>query len=129
MIRRPPRSTRTDTRFPYTTLFRSLQRRLVAGPCGVDALVVRGQYHQQLGLDLRHVLQRRRAAVERRRGGEVRQARGEEVGHGAAPAEAHRAEPAVAALDLAQETGGGEEVLAHLVLVELAEQREIGRAH
>src|SRR3546814_10212558 len=33
MIRRPPRSTRTDTLFPYTTLFRSLgrdhQRRLV----------------------------------------------------------------------------------------------------
>src|SRR3546814_3697130 len=24
MIRRPPRSTRTDTRFPYTTLFRSI---------------------------------------------------------------------------------------------------------
>src|SRR3546814_14037719 len=34
MIRRPPRSTRTDTLFPYTTLFRSivgqLQRRLAA---------------------------------------------------------------------------------------------------
>src|SRR3546814_5537580 len=28
MIRRPPRSTRTDTLFPYTTLFRSLLRRL-----------------------------------------------------------------------------------------------------
>src|SRR3546814_16332005 len=27
MIRRPPRSTRTDTRFPYTTLFRSIDRR------------------------------------------------------------------------------------------------------
>src|SRR3546814_13567672 len=27
MIRRPPRSTRTDTRFPYTTLFRSAERR------------------------------------------------------------------------------------------------------
>src|SRR3546814_1168129 len=27
MIRRPPRSTRTDTLFPYTTLFRSLLRR------------------------------------------------------------------------------------------------------
>src|SRR3546814_10543270 len=27
MIRRPPRSTRTDTRFPYTTLFRSLADR------------------------------------------------------------------------------------------------------
>src|SRR3546814_8434502 len=30
MIRRPPRSTRTDTLFPYTTLFRSLLRRLQA---------------------------------------------------------------------------------------------------
>src|SRR3546814_17210712 len=29
MIRRPPRSTRTDTLFPYTTLFRSVARRLV----------------------------------------------------------------------------------------------------
>src|SRR3546814_19874874 len=28
MIRRPPRSTRTDTRFPYTTLFRSEYRDL-----------------------------------------------------------------------------------------------------
>src|SRR3546814_7894346 len=27
MIRRPPRSTRTDTLFPYTTLFRSIQHR------------------------------------------------------------------------------------------------------
>src|SRR3546814_1799523 len=27
MIRRPPRSTRTDTLFPYTTLFRSLRSR------------------------------------------------------------------------------------------------------
>src|SRR3546814_4750538 len=26
MIRRPPRSTRTDTLFPYTTLFRSLRQ-------------------------------------------------------------------------------------------------------
>src|SRR3546814_9917607 len=28
MIRRPPRSTRTDTRFPYTTLFRSNRRQV-----------------------------------------------------------------------------------------------------
>src|SRR3546814_12143217 len=28
MIRRPPRSTRTDTLFPYTTLFRSMSRNL-----------------------------------------------------------------------------------------------------
>src|SRR3546814_11752718 len=30
MIRRPPRSTRTDTLFPYTTLFRSLDADLLA---------------------------------------------------------------------------------------------------
>src|SRR3546814_14201524 len=30
MIRRPPRSTRTDTLFPYTTLFRSGVARLAA---------------------------------------------------------------------------------------------------
>src|SRR3546814_8798683 len=30
MIRRPPRSTRTDTLFPYTTLFRSVPRRQAA---------------------------------------------------------------------------------------------------
>src|SRR3546814_17821204 len=29
MIRRPPRSTRTDTLFPYTTLFRSVSRNQV----------------------------------------------------------------------------------------------------
>src|SRR3546814_3911544 len=35
MIRRPPRSTRTDTLFPYTTLFRSAHRvRLFRGGFG-----------------------------------------------------------------------------------------------
>src|SRR3546814_18583556 len=32
MIRRPPRSTRTDTLFPYTTLFRSQRRHALAAP-------------------------------------------------------------------------------------------------
>src|SRR3546814_4335322 len=36
-IRRPPRSTRTDTLFPYTTLFRSL-RQLIAHERPVSAL-------------------------------------------------------------------------------------------
>src|SRR3546814_1598137 len=36
MIRRPPRSTRTDTLFPYTTLFRSAQ------PLGHDAPALAG---------------------------------------------------------------------------------------
>src|SRR3546814_6628423 len=45
MIRRPPRSTRTDTLFPYTTLFRSVggekqrhPRHLVRVDVAVDAL-------------------------------------------------------------------------------------------
>src|SRR3546814_3985713 len=36
MIRRPPRSTRTDTLFPYTTLFRSDDDRIVAREHKVD---------------------------------------------------------------------------------------------
>src|SRR3546814_3315637 len=32
MIRRPPRSTRTDTLFPYTTLFRSGGKAVIDGP-------------------------------------------------------------------------------------------------
>src|SRR3546814_14795218 len=37
MIRRPPRSTRTDTLFPYTTLFRSPDRRQTAVVDRVDS--------------------------------------------------------------------------------------------
>src|SRR3546814_13377451 len=39
MIRRPPRSTRTATLFPYTTLFRAHQRVGVAGTTGFEAAV------------------------------------------------------------------------------------------
>src|SRR3546814_3385182 len=38
MIRRPPRSTRTDTLFPYTTLFRSIEKN--EGRLDCPALVV-----------------------------------------------------------------------------------------
>src|SRR3546814_14665802 len=37
MIRRPPRSTRTDTLFPYTTLFRSGQSLRLAGTAAAQA--------------------------------------------------------------------------------------------
>src|SRR3546814_20072463 len=40
MIRRPPRSTRTDTLFPSTTLFRSVLHRVVAGRCVQAAVLV-----------------------------------------------------------------------------------------
>src|SRR3546814_20574308 len=36
MIRRPPRSTRTDTRFPYTTLFRSARPYAFRGATPLD---------------------------------------------------------------------------------------------
>src|SRR3546814_6336413 len=44
MIRRPPRSTRTDTLFPYTTLFRSPRsmRRCRARWCARSMPIVRG---------------------------------------------------------------------------------------
>src|SRR3546814_18876180 len=37
MIRRPPRSTRTDTRFPYTTLFRSVAGDVDRFADGIDS--------------------------------------------------------------------------------------------
>src|SRR3546814_9112834 len=53
MIRRPPRSTRTDTLFPYTTLFRSSpfhrlrhRRRIIGDRMG---------QHGGVGLRMRHV--------------------------------------------------------------------------
>src|SRR3546814_14326263 len=39
MIRRPPRSTRTDTLFPYTTLFRSMGRNLETPPASIDEAI------------------------------------------------------------------------------------------
>src|SRR3546814_7381558 len=46
MIRRPPRSTRTDTLFPYTTLFRSLRIQRSDRLVGQDHL---GVLHQRAG--------------------------------------------------------------------------------
>src|SRR3546814_15784233 len=42
MIRRPPRSTRTDTLFPYTTLFRSGEQ-FINGQAFVDSQAVQGR--------------------------------------------------------------------------------------
>src|SRR3546814_3737909 len=62
MIQRPPRSTRTDTLFPYTTLFRSnarrhdgflakpdLDRARSASGCGARRIVGREQPFHQIG--------------------------------------------------------------------------------
>src|SRR3546814_4218774 len=50
MIRRPPRSTRTDTLFPYTTLFRSLGRRLF--PARLATLGLGGAHHVDEAFEL-----------------------------------------------------------------------------
>src|SRR3546814_17381016 len=50
MTRRPPRSTRTDTRFPYTTLFRSpLHCPAPGGPVGCAAADTRPSSAQSIG--------------------------------------------------------------------------------
>src|SRR3546814_16759680 len=41
MIRRPPRSTRTDTLFPYTTLFRSIYRLNIASEWVIATALLR----------------------------------------------------------------------------------------
>src|SRR3546814_1258262 len=51
MIRRPPRSTRTDTLFPYTTLFRSHRPGSLAGEVIDDLKVLRARVE-----DLQHIL-------------------------------------------------------------------------
>src|SRR3546814_8095307 len=50
MIRRPPRSTRTDTLFPYTTLFRSHQKTGRASPLRAQA--ARRQRRKRMNFDL-----------------------------------------------------------------------------
>src|SRR3546814_12223427 len=59
MIRRPPRSTRTDTLFPYTTLFRSVVHILFTGQ---DIIDIAGRFtariaatNRELILDDRHI--------------------------------------------------------------------------
>src|SRR3546814_14944253 len=78
MIRRPPRSTRTDTLFPYTTLFRSLRvlrarprdvaqrlaglaRIAITGKIGdrhdADEALVAVDYRQTANLDIAHIIE------------------------------------------------------------------------
>src|SRR3546814_8994936 len=57
MIRRPPRSKRTDTRFPYTTLCRS-------GDLGRQALVAESRTDRQNGGGQRPALRRSRGTTD-----------------------------------------------------------------
>src|SRR3546814_18821571 len=57
MIRRPPRSTRTDTLFPYTTLFRSRLQDLALRPVDREPW----QLDDVADLELRGIVDRQRA--------------------------------------------------------------------
>src|SRR3546814_20626615 len=70
MIRRPPRSTRTDTLFPYTTLFRSshdgsLHRGLITLPLAAQQSTVTFWPREESGIRTRPANRRKaaRAAV------------------------------------------------------------------
>src|SRR3546814_18573431 len=100
MIRRPPRSTRTDTLFPYTTLFRSTGLDLIepalAGEQGAKPLI--GAIEQRcivereigaamIGGEMRALAQRQcgvapREKIEAMRADTVEQRRGDGAGAG-----------------------------------------------
>src|SRR3546814_12892259 len=65
MIRRPPRSTRTDTLFPYTTLFRSHHHVVVAaaGAVAVEIRLANLMFHKPFS--------GRRVRLDRTRGRDV----------------------------------------------------------
>src|SRR3546814_8639969 len=62
MIRRPPRSTRTDTLFPYTTLFRSLPMEWVMED---KTLVVSPMYADKFSSSRSELLQERTVTGQR----------------------------------------------------------------
>src|SRR3546814_10183740 len=72
MIRRPPRSTRTDTLFPDTTLFRSPDRTRPRDPRGGARLGETGDLHRRRGHRAvhHHPLRRRGRGAEPRRSGD-----------------------------------------------------------
>src|SRR3546814_6177498 len=80
MIRRPPRSTRTDTLFPYTTLFRSVGD----DPAGDGRA---GEAEMAVAEGVEDVRPTRRAADDRKRVG-----RGGAMAHPAARSEEHTSE-------------------------------------
>src|SRR3546814_1392869 len=68
MIRRPPRSTRTDSRVPYTTLFRSVLDHVDAGGVADDLVAVldlagAADVEAYRGIEFQRVAARRRLGI------------------------------------------------------------------
>src|SRR3546814_6689281 len=66
MIRRPPRSTRTDTRFPYTTLFRSEEGLKALGVEARDLAAQHGarRVRHRIVVMVQHVAEHRGGALQ-----------------------------------------------------------------
>src|SRR3546814_1139413 len=62
MIRRPPRSTRTDTLFPYTTLFRSMEDAIGAQ---IDDYLIKPVNPKQVLLTIKKILDNKRLVTAR----------------------------------------------------------------
>src|SRR3546814_4422535 len=72
MIRRPPRSTRTDTLFPYTTLFRSRKSRpRGTGRISATLCLVRKGYRRPLDVDHQRLPARRLPVLAAARQGHI----------------------------------------------------------
>src|SRR3546814_13301907 len=114
MIRRPPRSTRTDTLFPYTTLFRSkAPPDRVAAECGVGQPV-------KAEADRKH---RQRQDDERRHHRPIGAQRADEDDRRAKGQEGPGSEQMDMARDLASVAAGAEDK-AERGAVESEEQRD-----
>src|SRR3546814_2897687 len=124
MIRRPPRSTRTDTLFPYTTLFRSpgedtaVSRCRPAGAGGIDRLRERRRARGAAGARGLHRVARYRRAEEGPRDREPRPLCARQDPHGEHRALQERLSAAA--------TAGWR---AHTSLSQAVIPDEIGRAH
>src|SRR3546814_13114186 len=116
MIRRPPRSTRTDTLFPYTTLFRSGYRKMVrlAAPLVAEGgflLAASCSHHADLGSFAEQV---RRGLVDSGREGRILRTSGAAVDHPVHPAlpESAYLKAQTIALDRSEERRVGKECVS-----------------
>src|SRR3546814_2393463 len=62
MIRRPPRTTRTDTLFPYTTLFRSYSAIMDSKEWGITNVL---SFEPSDGITLKYIFGLRRSSYDR----------------------------------------------------------------
>src|SRR3546814_16167141 len=108
MIRRPPRSTRTDTLFPYTTLFRSVRR------------VLHVDHAQFAGVE---VVAQRSAAIDALALQDEWRNHGMAVGHGCD----QRREPAFGDPLIVVEQNHGRGVRPRLRFTQRSEERRVGK--